>query len=337
MHGFGLCRRRGPSETGRLARRAPQLRPSARSALAPGERRRVGAGGVSAKHGDWETRCETPPGAAHAAMRDRAERRRRATGPTSRWSSSRSRRRTTRAGCLRVIAPLGVLLPTGLGLKIDNDDFGRMSFVRCLPNGCVAEALIDDKLLDQMESGQDDDLGHLPDPRGGHRRAGRRWPASRTPSTNCLDCRSGAVGRAGAADRVRAELERRGMTAIDFSRRPARRAGARRRQPVRRLCGSLTAGLSQRAGATPVAIAGVPPQDQRQTPADKVVQRCRSRPPSSIARRSRSTRAALRPRVGGAGQRIGALSVRHRQHRARMRAGLRAASSASRSASPAVC
>ena len=55
---------------------------------------------------------------------------------------------------LRVIAPLGALLPTGLDLKLDAEDVGRMGFVRCLPNGCVAETLIDDKLLQRMESAQ---------------------------------------------------------------------------------------------------------------------------------------------------------------------------------------
>ncbi len=40
---------------------------------------------------------------------------------------------------LRVVAPLNVLLPAGLGLKVDDADIGRAGFVRCLPNGCVAE------------------------------------------------------------------------------------------------------------------------------------------------------------------------------------------------------
>src|SRR6266699_3583535 len=40
---------------------------------------------------------------------------------------------------MRVVAPLGVLLPSGLGLKIDDADVARAGFVRCLPNGCVAE------------------------------------------------------------------------------------------------------------------------------------------------------------------------------------------------------
>ena len=53
---------------------------------------------------------------------------------------------------LRVIAPLGVLLPSGLGLKVDQTDIGRAGFVRCLPTGCVAEVVMEDKLLDQMKA-----------------------------------------------------------------------------------------------------------------------------------------------------------------------------------------
>ena len=55
---------------------------------------------------------------------------------------------------LRVIAPLGVLLPAGLGLKIDQADVGRAGFVRCLASGCVAEVVMEDNLIDQLKSGQ---------------------------------------------------------------------------------------------------------------------------------------------------------------------------------------
>ena len=54
---------------------------------------------------------------------------------------------------LRVVAPLGVLLPSGLGLKIDQVDIGRAGFVRCLPSGCIAEVTMEDKLVDQLGSG----------------------------------------------------------------------------------------------------------------------------------------------------------------------------------------
>jgi invasion protein IalB len=55
---------------------------------------------------------------------------------------------------MRVIAPPGVLLPSGLGLKIDNTEIGRAGFVRCVPNGCVAEIVMDDTLIGKLRSGQ---------------------------------------------------------------------------------------------------------------------------------------------------------------------------------------
>jgi invasion protein IalB len=71
---------------------------------------------------------------------------------------------------MRVVAPMGVLLPSGLGLKIDEIDIGRAGFVRRLPTGCVAEMVMDDNLLKQLRAGQtDSDLHHLPDARRGHR------------------------------------------------------------------------------------------------------------------------------------------------------------------------
>src|SRR6202142_2227191 len=59
-----------------------------------------------------------------------------------------------KARVMRVLAPLGVLLPSGLGLKVDNTDMGRAGFVRCLPNGCVAEVILEDKLLTQLSTGK---------------------------------------------------------------------------------------------------------------------------------------------------------------------------------------
>ena len=44
-------------------------------------------------------------------------------------------------------------LPNGLGLNIDGTDMGRVAFVRCLPNGCVAEVVMDDALIKQLSDG----------------------------------------------------------------------------------------------------------------------------------------------------------------------------------------
>jgi len=109
-------------------------------------------GVVKSKHGDWELRCETPPGAMHeqcallqsVAAEDR---------PNINLVVIVLKTADGKSRLLRVIAPLGVLLPSGLGLKIDNADIGRAGFVRCLPTGCIAEVVMEDKLIAQMKNG----------------------------------------------------------------------------------------------------------------------------------------------------------------------------------------
>ena len=109
-------------------------------------------GAVRSVHQDWQIRCDTPPGAQgeqcaliqSVTAEDRAN-----VGLTIivlKTADQKSR-------LLRVVAPLGVLLPSGLGLKIDQADLGRAGFVRCLPNGCIAEVIMDDNLIKQLRTG----------------------------------------------------------------------------------------------------------------------------------------------------------------------------------------
>ena len=125
-------------------------------------------GAVKSVHNDWQIRCDTPPGAQaeqcaliqSVTAEDRAN-----VGLTVivlKTADKKSR-------LMRVVAPLGVLLPSGLGLKIDNADVGRAGFVRCLPNGCVAEVVMDDDADRQAAHRQDRDLHHLPDAGRRHR------------------------------------------------------------------------------------------------------------------------------------------------------------------------
>jgi invasion protein IalB len=113
----------------------------------------VAQGAIRSVHGDWQIRCETPPGAQSeqcALMQSVTAEDRPNVGLTVivlKTSDQKSR-------LMRVVAPLGVLIPSGLGLKIDNQDVGRAGFVRCLPNGCVAEVVMDDTLLGQLRTGQ---------------------------------------------------------------------------------------------------------------------------------------------------------------------------------------
>jgi invasion protein IalB len=145
---------RGGFKVGRLLRPiVSMLGVLAIAAAVTPARQAAAQGAVRSVHGDWQIRCDTPPGAQNehcALMQSVTAEDRPNVGLTVivlKTSDQKSR-------LMRVVAPLGVLLPSGLGLKIDNADVGRAGFVRCLPNGCVAEVTMEDKLIEQMRSGQ---------------------------------------------------------------------------------------------------------------------------------------------------------------------------------------
>lgn len=104
------------------------------------------------KRGNWETRCQTPTGALReqcevvqgVVAQDR---------PRVALTAIALNAADGKSRILRILAPIGVLIPAGLGMKIDGEDFGRIGFTRCLPNECIAEAEIDDKLLNKLKSG----------------------------------------------------------------------------------------------------------------------------------------------------------------------------------------
>jgi invasion protein IalB len=112
-----------------------------------------GQGVVKAQYGDWQMSCDTPPGASfeqcaiiqNVTAEDQ---------PNVGLSVIVLKTADQKARLLRVLAPLGVLLPNGLGLNVDGVDMGRVAFVRCLPNGCVAEVVMDDALLKILSEGQ---------------------------------------------------------------------------------------------------------------------------------------------------------------------------------------
>src|SRR3954447_23474906 len=108
-----------------------------------------GAGG--SVHVDWQIWCDPPPGAQGeqcALIQSVVAEDLSNAGLTVIVLKTADQK----SKLMRVVAPLGVLLPSGLGLKLDNADVGRAGFVRCLPNGCVAEVIMDDKLLGQLKS-----------------------------------------------------------------------------------------------------------------------------------------------------------------------------------------
>ena len=121
-------------------------------ALGPGPARAQGV--VKGKYGDWEMRCETPSGAPReqCALIQRIEDKDR---PNVSLVVIVLRTADAKNRLLRVVAPLGVLLPSGLGLTIDKANVGRAGFVRCLPTGCVAEVAMKSDLINQLRGGTD--------------------------------------------------------------------------------------------------------------------------------------------------------------------------------------
>ena len=108
---------------------------------------------VKGTHGAWSMVCSTPPGATseQCAMMQNvvAEER-----PEMGLSVVVFRSADNKAEILRVLTPLGVLLPNGLGLYVDGKDIGRAYFARCFEDGCYAEVILEKQLLDTFKSGK---------------------------------------------------------------------------------------------------------------------------------------------------------------------------------------
>jgi invasion protein IalB len=110
------------------------------------------SGTVKSTHGAWSIICDTPAGATseqcvmmqNVVAEDR---------PEMGLSVVVLRTADNKAEILRVLAPLGVLLPNGLGLNVDGKDIGRAYFVRCFQDGCYAEVILEKPLLDTLKSG----------------------------------------------------------------------------------------------------------------------------------------------------------------------------------------
>jgi len=110
-------------------------------------------GTVKSTHGAWNMVCDTPPGASSeqcALMQNVIAEDRPEVG----LSVIVLRTADRKSELLRVLAPLGVLLPNGLGLNIDGKDIGRAFFVRCFQDGCYAEVILDEKLINAFKTGK---------------------------------------------------------------------------------------------------------------------------------------------------------------------------------------
>ncbi len=110
-------------------------------------------GTVKAQHGDWQIVCkEPPPGAKNevcALVQSVTAEDKDNIGLTVYFQKFSNGTRV-----LRVFAPLGILLPPGLGLKIDDKDVGHAPFLRCHTFACYAQVVVEDPLVEQLKTGK---------------------------------------------------------------------------------------------------------------------------------------------------------------------------------------
>lgn len=110
-------------------------------------------GTVKAQHGDWQIVCKDPPPGAKnevcALVQSVTAEDKDNIGLTVYFQKFSNGTRV-----LRVFAPLGILLPPGLGLKIDDKDVGHAPFLRCHTFACYAQVVVEEPLIEQLKNGK---------------------------------------------------------------------------------------------------------------------------------------------------------------------------------------
>jgi invasion protein IalB len=117
---------------------------------------------VVATHGAWKVQCETP---ANGQAADGQTPGQKQCGMVQTTRSEKNTKiglslvivKTNEKGkvgtMMRVMAPIGVFLPTGVALEIDGAAVGRVPFTRCLPQICMAFAEASPETLTKMKKG----------------------------------------------------------------------------------------------------------------------------------------------------------------------------------------
>ncbi|MGE0238090.1 MAG: invasion associated locus B family protein [Parvibaculaceae bacterium] len=129
----------------------------------PGPRAQQGpAPEIVATHGDWKIQCEAA-GKANAEGQSATDDKQCAMVQTARSEKNaklglttvfvRGKQNGKDVTMMRILAPIGVYLPTGVALEVDGGAIGRIPFMRCLPQICVAFGEAGGQTLDKFRKG----------------------------------------------------------------------------------------------------------------------------------------------------------------------------------------
>lgn len=104
--------------------------------------------------GAWQLYCRTPPGAREekcAIVQMVTDEQRPNVGLNVQLFKSIG----DNVNMMRVVAPLGIFLPRGLGVKIDGEDVGNAPYIKCgKTSGCIAEFELQDEVVTKLKSGK---------------------------------------------------------------------------------------------------------------------------------------------------------------------------------------
>ena len=108
---------------------------------------------VRATHGDWEIRCVTEADCVMTQLHRRSEQTADAVFTIVKPQGLTGADGTAIEAFAEIVVPLGVYLPGGLGLKVDQQPARAAPFERCIEEGCVVRAPISAAMLAQLKQG----------------------------------------------------------------------------------------------------------------------------------------------------------------------------------------
>ena len=113
-----------------------------------------------AENGKWKVQCETPPAPeGQKAIRQcgMIQSTQSEKNPKASLTLVLVKTDTAEKSIInmRVIAPIGVFLPTGVALEIDGEAVGRVPFTRCMPQVCMAFAEASPETLAKLKKGKE--------------------------------------------------------------------------------------------------------------------------------------------------------------------------------------
>jgi invasion protein IalB len=109
-----------------------------------------------ATHGDWTIQCgkgDDPAGGRQCGMVQSTKSEKNAKAVLS-LIIGKMKQGDKDVTMMRVMAPIGVFLPTGVALEIDGAAVGRVPFTRCAPQLCMAIAEASPETLVKLKKGK---------------------------------------------------------------------------------------------------------------------------------------------------------------------------------------